>query len=65
MDRKERVTLDCREQPGSSCSLTISGTESEVMDVAEYHVTTAHGTKKEPGLREQLRGSLKHEAIAR
>lgn len=65
MDRQDRVTLDCREHPGSNCSLTIAGTESEVLDVAEYHVINAHGEKKEPGLREQLRGSLKHEAIAR
>lgn len=65
MDRQDRVTMDCREYPGLNCTLTISGTESEVMEVAEYHATTKHGMQKEPGLREKLRGSLKHDAITR
>lgn len=65
MDSKDRVTLDCREKPeAQGCSLTMSGTENEVLDVAEYHVTTKHGFKKEPGLREQLRSFLKHESYA-
>lgn len=65
MDRKERVTMDCRTQPEANCSLTISGTESEVLEVAEYHAIAKHGMKKSPELREQLRSSLKREAFTR
>ena len=65
MDRKERVTMDCREQPEANCSLTISGTEDEVLEVAEYHAVAKHGMKKEPGLRDTLRSSLKREAFTR
>jgi hypothetical protein len=60
---KDRVTMDCRTQPGSNCSLTISGTENEVLELGEYHAATKHGEKKE-GLRDKLRSSLKHEALA-
>lgn len=62
---QDRVTMDCREQPGSNCSLTISGTENEVLEIGEYHATTKHGMKPEAGLREKMRSSLKHEALSR
>jgi hypothetical protein len=65
MDRKERVTIDCRDSAAANCSLTISGTEEEVMEIAEYHVTSKHGFKKEPGLRDQLRSMIKREAFSR
>ena len=66
MDSKDRVTLDCRNKPeAQGCTLTMSGTENEVLDLAEYHVTTKHGFKKEPGLRNQLRSFLKHESFTR
>ena len=64
MDSKDRVTIDCREKPDSGCSLTISGTEPEVLELAEHHVTTKHGFKKE-GAREELRSLLKRESYAR
>lgn len=65
---QDRVTLDCREMPEAkkgNCTLAISGTESEVLEIAEYHATTKHGMNKDAGLREQLRSGLKREAIAR
>ena len=62
---EKRVVLDCRSKPEAKCSLTIAGTEAEVLDVAEYHVSTKHGMKKEPGLRAQLKGFLKEEAMSR
>lgn len=65
MDRKERVTMDCREKPELNCSLAFSGTESEVLEIAEYHGVAKHGMKKGPELRDQLRSFLKHEAITR
>lgn len=65
MDPKERVTMDCRRQPEANCSLTISGTESEVLEAAELHAVAKHGMKKAPELREKLRSSLKREAFTR
>lgn len=66
METKDRVIMDCRGKPeAQGCSLTISGTENEVLELAEYHATTKHGFKKEPGLREQLRSYLKREEYAR
>ncbi len=56
--------MDCRgKSEAQGCTLSISGTEQEVLDVAEYHVTTKHGFKQEPGIREKLRGYLKREAM--
>jgi len=65
MENKDRVTMDCRSKPEAKCSLMISGTENEVLEIAEYHVTTKHAFKKEPGLRDQLRSMLKHESLTR
>ena len=59
-----RVVLDCRGKPeAKGCTLTFAGTEQEVLDIAEYHASTKHGMKKEPGLREQLKGMLKPEKV--
>ncbi|MBI2386814.1 MAG: DUF1059 domain-containing protein [Elusimicrobia bacterium] len=65
MDRKERVTIDCRDYPETKCSLSFSGTEDEVMEIAEYHAVNKHGFKSEPGLRDQLRSMIKREAFSR
>ena len=65
MDIKERVTLDCRSKPEANCSLLISGTEPEVLELAEYHATTKHGFKKEPGLKDELRKMFKRESYVR
>jgi hypothetical protein len=62
---KERVVMDCRLKPEANCSLLISGTEPEVLELAEYHVTTKHGFKKEAGLKDQLRTFLKRESYSR
>ncbi|MFI5362050.1 MAG: DUF1059 domain-containing protein [Elusimicrobiota bacterium] len=57
-----RVVLDCRGKPeAKGCTLTIAGTEQEVLDLAELHATTKHGMKKEAGLRDMLKGFLKPE----
>ena len=56
-----RVVLDCRGKPeAKGCTVTIAGTEQEVLDLAELHAATKHGMKKE-GLREMLKGFLKPE----
>ena len=54
-----RYMLDCRKVPSEDgCTLTIAGTESEVLDAAADHAIAKHGHENTPELREMLRGSL-------
>jgi predicted small metal-binding protein len=54
-----RKMIDCRKAPSdSNCSLTIAGTEDEVLDAATAHAISAHGHDGSPELRETLRGYL-------
>ncbi len=56
----ERKTIDCRTYPSEKdCTLSIEGTEEEVLDAAMAHAVTAHGHTDGPELREQLRSLLK------
>jgi hypothetical protein len=58
----ERVVADCRGMPSEkNCSLTIAGTESEVMAVAMRHVVEDHGHQNTPALREEIRKQLRPE----
>lgn len=55
----ERKVIDCRKHPSdSNCSVTISGTEEEVLPIAVYHAVNAHGHEDTPELKEQLRSML-------
>ena len=57
-----RKVADCRDFPSESgCTLTISGSEDEVLDVATQHAVASHGHEDGPQLREMLRGALKDE----
>jgi hypothetical protein len=54
-----RKMIDCRKVPSETdCSLTIAGTEDEVLDAASAHAVAKHGHEDTPELREMLRGSL-------
>jgi hypothetical protein len=54
-----RKMIDCRRIPSErNCSITISGTEEEVLTVAERHAVEEHGHAPSPELREQLRAAL-------
>ncbi|MCX5796284.1 MAG: DUF1059 domain-containing protein [Elusimicrobia bacterium] len=64
MGETKRVTLDCRQHPKSGCTLALSGTEEEVLDIGEYHAVTKHGFEKSPALREQLKQFIKTEAFS-
>lgn len=44
-----------------NCTLTIAGTEEEVVRVAAQHAADAHGHENTPELHEQIRGMLKNE----
>ena len=54
-----RKMLDCRKMPSeNNCSLTIAGTEDEVLDAATAHAIARHGHEDTPDLREMLRSGL-------
>jgi Protein of unknown function (DUF1059) len=54
-----RKMIDCRKVPSeTNCTLTIAGTEDEVLDAAAAHAVARHGHEDTPDLREMLRGSL-------
>ena len=54
-----RKMIDCRRLPSErNCSVTISGTEEEVLTLATRHAVEEHGHPDTPELREQLRRAL-------
>lgn len=54
-----RKMIDCRKVPSEiGCTLTIAGTEEEVLDTAVAHAVDKHGHQDTPELREMIRGSL-------
>jgi hypothetical protein len=56
----QRKVIDCRLYPSDKgCTLSIEGTEEEVLEVAMLHAVTAHGHTDGPELREQLRAIMK------
>ncbi|MBI2452421.1 DUF1059 domain-containing protein [Candidatus Pacearchaeota archaeon] len=58
----KRKVADCRLFPSESgCSLTITGTEEEVLKVAVRHAVEEHGHEDTSELREQIRGLLADE----
>jgi len=61
----ERKVADCRRFPGGeNCTLRISGTEDEVLDIAVVHAVMAHGHTESKALREQIRSMLEDESSA-
>ncbi|MGZ4575860.1 MAG: DUF1059 domain-containing protein [Mycobacteriaceae bacterium] len=58
-----RKVADCRAMPSdTNCTLTISGTEDEVVAAASQHAAAVHGHTDGPELREQVRSMLTEEA---
>ncbi len=59
MENKRKM-LDCRMFPSdSNCSITISGTEEEIMPLAMMHLEQVHKGKDTPEMREEIRKILK------
>ncbi len=57
-----RKYIDCRNYPSErNCSLKISGTEDEILEIATQHAVASHGHQNTPELREQLRSLLQDE----
>ena len=62
---ENRKVIDCRRFPGEKpCSIVISGTEDDVLDLAVLHAKTVHGHEDSPELREQIRSMLQDETAA-
>jgi predicted small metal-binding protein len=60
MPEAKRKVMDCRLYPSDKgCTLSIEGTEDEVLDAATDHAITAHGHTNSPELREQIRSIMK------
>ncbi len=58
----ERKYIDCRNYPSeTNCSLRISGTEEEILEIAAQHAVASHGHENTPELREKLRSLLQDE----
>jgi len=55
-----RKVVDCRNFPSEKqCSVAISGTEEEVLNLAVQHAVASHAHQETPELREQIRQLLK------
>jgi hypothetical protein len=62
---ESRKVIDCRRFPAEKpCSIVISGTENDVLDLAVMHATKVHGHQDTPELREQIRSMLLDEGAA-
>jgi len=60
METTTRKMIDCREMPSeNNCSLTISGTEEEVMKAAREHAVSSHGHTAGPELDQGIRAGLR------
>jgi hypothetical protein len=59
MPASTRKMIDCRRMPSDrNCSLTIAGTEDEVLTIAVRHAVEEHGHTDTPELRRMLREGL-------
>ncbi len=62
MAKGKRMVADCRHFPSEkNCTLTIAGTEKEVLEVAVWHAVKSHRHKSSPALRKAIRGMLEAE----
>ena len=60
-----RKVIDCRKFPAEKpCSIAISGTEEDVLELAVLHATTVHGHSDSPELREKIRSMLEDDGAA-
>ena len=56
---EKRKIADCRKFPSEkNCSVTIAGTEAEVIPLAVHHAVVDHGHGDTPELREDVKKML-------
>jgi len=54
-----RKMVDCRKIPSeNNCTLTIAGTDDEVLDAAVAHAVAKHGHEDTPELRQMIATGL-------
>ena len=54
-----RKMVDCRKVPSeNNCTLTIAGTDDEVLDAAVAHAVAKHGHEDTPELRQMIASGL-------
>ena len=57
---EKRKVVDCRLFPSEKgCTLSIEGTEEEVIEASVNHAVTAHGHTNSPELREKIKSLMK------
>ncbi len=57
-----RVKIECGKFPtGKGCSLTLAGTEEEVLGIAVQHAVQSHGQTDTPEFRQQLRSAMQED----
>ena len=60
MPDQKRKVIDCRLYPSEKgCTLSMEGTEEELLEVAVDHAVVAHGHTNSPELREKVRSLLR------
>jgi predicted small metal-binding protein len=60
-----RKVADCRKHPSeSTCTLTITGEEEEVVRAATEHAVSVHGHVDTPEFRREIRDMLEEEKKA-
>ncbi|MEP6706194.1 MAG: DUF1059 domain-containing protein [Pyrinomonadaceae bacterium] len=60
MSEAKRKVIDCRLHPSEKgCTVSIEGTEEEVLEAAAQHAVISHGHTESPELREQIRTIMK------
>jgi len=60
MSEAKRKVVDCRLHPSEKgCTVSIEGTEEEVLEVATQHAITSHDHADSPELRNQIRAIMK------
>jgi len=58
----DRKKADCRKFPSDIiCSVTVSGSEEEVLKLATRHAVEEHGHEDTPELQEQVKGMIEDE----
>jgi predicted small metal-binding protein len=59
---EKRKVADCRKMPSeNNCTVTIAGSEEEVVPLAVYHAITSHGHDDTPETEKLIRDSLEDE----
>jgi predicted small metal-binding protein len=57
---EKRKVVDCRLYPSEKgCTLSIEGTEEEVIEASVNHAVIAHGHTNSPELREKIKSLMK------